>query len=249
MRLSGMGPVAFFWDTIFPLGAQKPPLTQILPSTLGVKTKKKKKKKSSSKMHPRASVLLLSFGAQFSLGGHILACRHKNLLWYRFCPHICEWRLKTKQKGLYHNPNGVGPVSFFWGTHSRWGHNKLLWYGFCPLIRGWRLKTKQKGLYHYTNGVGPVVFFWGTHSCLGAQKPPLVQILPSHSRVKAKNKTKRSLSKMHPNGVGPVAFFWGTILTHLRGQHFSLVGHSPGVTSVASGLHGWLCRKFTALVL
>ena len=56
-------------------------------------------------------------------------------------------------------------------------------------------------------------FCLGTHSRLGAQKPPLVQILPSRLGVKTKNKTKRSWLQMHPNGVGPVAFFlWGHIL-------------------------------------
>ena len=98
-------------------------------------------------------------------------------------------------------------------------------------------------------------FCLGTHSCLGAQ-PPLVRILPSHLRVKTKNKTKRSWSQMHPNGVGPVAFFWGTILARLGGAQFSLGGaqfslggRGPEMTPVAPGLHGCLCRKFTALVL
>ena len=68
----------------------------------------------------------------------------------------------------------------------------------------------------HSSGIGPVAFFWGTifawgkHSCLGAQKPLLVQILPSYLGVKTKNKTKRSLSQMHPDGVGHVAFLWGT---------------------------------------
>ena len=68
----------------------------------------------------------------------------------------------------------------------------------------------------HPSGVSPVAFFWGTvfarrtHSRLGAQKPPLVRILPSHLRVKTKNRTKRSLSQMHLSGVGSAAFFWGT---------------------------------------
>ena len=78
----------------------------------------------------------------------------------------------------------------------------------------------------HPNGVRPVAFFWGTHSCLGAQKPPLVRILPSHSRVKTKNKTKKSLSQTHPNGVKAVAFFWGTIFTRL-GATFLAWGSRP----------------------
>ena len=67
MHLRGVDPVAFFSGTIFALGAQKPPLTRILPSHSGERPKKEQK--SSLKMHPVASVLMLSFGARFLLGG------------------------------------------------------------------------------------------------------------------------------------------------------------------------------------
>ena len=85
--------------------------------------------------------------------------------------------------------------------------------------------------------LGEHTLAWRTHSRLGAQKPPLVRILPSHSGLKTKNKTKRSLSQMHHNGAGPVAFFWGTILARLRGPHFSLGGHGPETTPMLPGLH------------
>ena len=176
MHLSGVGPVAFLWSTIFALGAQfllgaqKPPLMRILPSHSG--EDQKKEQKSSSKMH-------------FS---------------------------------------GIGPVAFFWGTifvwgtHSRLGAPKPLLVRILPSHSGMKTKTKTKRSLSqmHPNGVGPATFFWGTHSRLGAQKPLLVRILPSHSGMKTKAKTKRSLSQMHPNGVGPIAFFWGTILARLR---------------------------------
>ena len=60
----------FCLEGVFSLGIQKLPLVQILPSHLGVKTKNKKKGFYRKRI-PVASVLLLSFGAQFSLGGHI----------------------------------------------------------------------------------------------------------------------------------------------------------------------------------
>ena len=68
MRLSGVGPAAFFWGTIFILGAQKPPLTWILPSYSG-EDQKKKNKSLLRKYTAVASVLLLFFGGQFLLGG------------------------------------------------------------------------------------------------------------------------------------------------------------------------------------
>ena len=73
--------------------------------------------------------------------------------------------------------------------------------------------------------------FGGTFS-LGAQKPPLVRILPSHSGVKTKNKMKRSLSQMHPNGVDPVAFFWGTFVARLGAQKSPLVRILPSHSGV-----------------
>ena len=70
----------------------------------------------------------------------------------------------------------------------------------------------------HPSGIGPVVFLggtifaWRTHSRLGAQKPPLVRILPSHLEVNTKNKTKMSLSQMHHNGVRSVTLVWGQIV-------------------------------------
>ena len=68
----------------------------------------------------------------------------------------------------------------------------------------------------HLNGVGPVACLWSTIFALGAkflfgaQKPPLMRILPSHSGGRPK-KEQKSSSKMHLSGIGPVAFFWGTI--------------------------------------
>ena len=138
----------FLLEHNFCFGAQKPSLMRILPSHSG--EDQKKNKSLLWKCTSVALVLLLSFGARFSLGGHILACGHKNLLWYGFCPHIREWRPKTKQKGLYHKCTPtVSVLLLSFGEHIlACGHKNLLWYGFCHHIRGWRLKTKQKGLYH-----------------------------------------------------------------------------------------------------
>ena len=68
MRLSGMGPVAFFWGTIFALGAQNPPLTLILPSYSGEDQKKKRKKvffENTLQWHRSCCFLL---GHDFCLG-------------------------------------------------------------------------------------------------------------------------------------------------------------------------------------
>ena len=62
----------------------------------------------------------------------------------------------------------------------------------------------------HLRGVGLVAFFSGTIFALGAQKPPLMWILPSHSGERPKKEEKSTL-KMHPSGIGPVAFFWRTI--------------------------------------
>ena len=136
------------------------------------------------------------------------------------------------------HPSGIGPVAFFWGTifalrvHSCLGAQKPFLKRILPSHLGGKPK-KKSSLKMHPSGIGPVAFFWGTifawgtHSHLGAQIPPLVQILPSHSGVKTKNKTKRFLSQMHSNGVGPVAFFWGTILTCLGGSTFFLRGSRP----------------------
>ena len=86
MNLSDVGPVAFFWGTIFALGAhsrlgaQKLPSMRILPSHSG-KDQKKKNKSLPGKCTPVASVLLLSFGARFLLGRDTVAWGHKNLRW------------------------------------------------------------------------------------------------------------------------------------------------------------------------
>ena len=175
---------------------------------LGMKTKKKDLYRKCISV---VSVLLLSFRAWFMLGGIKTSfdvdfaltfgrkTKQKNIVffknapqWHRFCCFL-----------LGHD--------FCLGHILAWGHKNLLWYEFCPRIWGWRLKTKQKGLDHKCSPMVLVLllFLGGTHSRLGAQKPLLVRILPSHLVVKTKNKTKRSWSQMHPNGVGPVAYLWG----------------------------------------
>ena len=62
----------------------------------------------------------------------------------------------------------------------------------------------------HLRGVGPVAFFSGAIFTLGAQKPPLTRILPSHSGERPK-KEQMSFLKMHPSGIGTDAFFWGMI--------------------------------------
>ena len=125
--------------------------------------------------------------------------------------------------------SSVGLVAFFWGTifalgaHSCLGAKKLSLMQILPLHSRGRPKKRTKVFFeNVSNGVGLVAFFWGTifawgtHFRLGAQKSPMVRILPSHSRVNTKNKTKRSLSQMHHNGVCSVVF--------LGGDTFSLGG-------------------------
>ena len=86
MHLCDVGPVAFFLGMIFALGAQKSPLTRILPTHLG--EKQKKRTKSSLKMHPSGIGPVAFFWGTIFAWGHILAWGHKNLLWYGFCAHI-----------------------------------------------------------------------------------------------------------------------------------------------------------------
>ena len=91
--------------------------------------------------------------------------------------------------------------------------------------------------------------FGGTHSRLGAQKPPLVWILPSHLGVK-KTKQKDLDHKCTPMVLVLLLSFGGTQFSLAwGGPQFSLGGHGPEMTPMAPGLHGCLSRKFTALVL
>ena len=62
----------------------------------------------------------------------------------------------------------------------------------------------------HLRGVDPVAFFSGTIFALGAQKPPLTRILPSHSGERPKKRTKVFFENA-PSGISPDAFFWGTI--------------------------------------
>ena len=87
MHLRGVGPLAFFSEIIFALGAQKLPLTRILPSYLG-KDQKKKDQKFSLKMHPSGIGSVAFFLGTIFAWWHILAWGHKDLLWYGFRPHI-----------------------------------------------------------------------------------------------------------------------------------------------------------------
>ena len=142
MHLSGVGPVAFFSGTIFALGAQKPPLTRILPSHLGERPQKKEQK-SSLKMHP----------------------------------------------------SGIRPDAFFWGTFllgdtfslggtkTSFGTDSALTFGSEDLKQNKKVLITNAPQWCWS-----CYFFGGTHSRLGAQKPPLVRILPSHLGVK---KTKQ----------------------------------------------------------
>ena len=88
------------------------------------------------------------------------------------------------------------------------------------------IKKKRSLSQMYLSGVSPIAFFcgkifaWGTHSHLGAEKPPLIQILPLHLKVKSKNETKTSLSQMHPSGAGPAVFLGGT---HSRLEYKNLL--------------------------
>ena len=71
-------------------------------------------------------------------------------------------------------------------------------------------QKKRSLLQLHLRGIGLVAFFWGMIFALGAQKPPLTWILPSHSGKDQQKKEQKSL-KMYPSGIGPVAFLWGTI--------------------------------------
>ena len=150
----------------------------------------------------------------------------------------------------------------FGGTYSRLGAQKPPLVRILPSHSGVK-KTKQKSLDHKCIPMVLVLLlFWGgTHSRLGAQKPPLVRILPSHLGVK-KTKQKGLDHKCTPMvlvlllsfGGTQFSLTWGghnsrlgvTVLTW--GSQFSLGGHGPEMTTMAPGLHGCLCRKFTALV-
>ena len=136
------------------------------------------------------------------------------------------------------HPSGIDPVAFFWGMIVAWGHiltwrhKNLLWYGFCPHIWGRRLKTNQKGLDYKCTPMVLVLLlsFEGTHSRLGAQKPLLVRILPSHSGVKTKNQNKKVLITNAPQWCWSCCFLLGHISRSLGGPQFSLRGHGPEMT-------------------
>ena len=138
----------FCFGGTFLHGAQKPPLMRILPSHAGGRPKKKR-----TKWHRFCCFLL---GHDFCLGAQ------KPPL-VRILPShsMVKTKNKTNRSLSQMHPNGVGPIAFFWGTHSRLGHKNILWNGFCPHIWGWRLKTKRSLSQMHPYGIGPVAFFWG----------------------------------------------------------------------------------------
>ena len=197
-------------------------------------------------MHLSGWVLLLSFGAWFSL------CGHKRLFWRGFCPHIRGEDQKKRTKVFFKNtPQWHRSCCFLLEHDFRMGAQKPSLVLILFIHSGVKTKNKTKRSLSqiHPSGVGPVAFLWGAHSCLGAQKPPLVRILTSQSRAKTKTKTKRSTTNAPQQWCRFCCFLLGHNSHSLGGPHSSLEGHGPKMTPVASGLHGCFCRKFTALVL
>ena len=172
MHLRGVGPVAFFSGTIFALGAQKPPLTRILPSHSGERPKKRTKVffENEPQWHRSRCFLL---GHDFCLGTHSCLGAQKPPLVRILLSHLgVKTKNKTKRYLSQMHPNGVGPVAFFGGTHSRLGAQKPPLVRILPSHSGMKTKNKTKRSWSqvHPNGVGPVAFFWGDKFSLGDTK-------------------------------------------------------------------------------